>query len=175
VKQVTIFSDGACIGNPGPGGYGAIMQYGGDRRERSQGYRLTTNNRMELMGVITGLEALREPCDVRVVTDSEYVVKGITEGRAVAWRARRWRTAANQPAKNVDLWKRLLELCEQHRVEFEWVQGHAGHPENERCDALANAAAAGEALLVDEGYESAVAAAPARPSLLTDDRATSID
>lgn len=171
MKQIRIYSDGACVGNPGPGGYGIILQYGGERRERSQGYRLTTNNRMELMGVIAGLETLREPCDVRVVTDSEYVVKGMTEGRALAWRARGWRTAGNQRAKNVDLWQRLLAMCEQHRVEFEWVQGHAGHPENERCDALAVAAATGDSLLVDEGYEAAVAAAPSRPSLVTDDPA----
>jgi ribonuclease HI len=154
VKSVTIYSDGACLGNPGPGGYGVILDHNGTRIEKSAGYRLTTNNRMELLGVITGLESLKAPSNALVVTDSVYVINGIEKGWAIGWRARGWRTAGRTPAKNVDLWKRLLDLCEQHTVAWEWVKGHNGHPENERCDELANAAAAGSQLLVDDGYES---------------------
>lgn len=158
---MTIYSDGACLGNPGPGGYGVILDYNGRRRERSKGYLLTTNNRMELLGVIVGLEALREPCNVVIVTDSDYVVKGIGQGRAASWRAHGWRTADKKAAKNVDLWERLLGLCDRHTVRLEWVRGHAGHPENERCDHLANSAASSAAssaaLVTDEGYESALA------------------
>ncbi len=159
MKSVMVFSDGACLGNPGPGGYGVILDYQGRRREVSQGYRLTTNNRMELLGVITGLESLKEICNVRVVTDSQYVVQGIKQDWAAAWRARGWRLANKAPAKNVDLWTSLLDLCDKHTVSFEWVRGHAGHAENERCDELANLATASEPLLVDEPYEASIAAA----------------
>jgi ribonuclease HI len=141
-KQVTIYSDGACTGNPGPGGYCAILEYGQHRRELSGGFRRTTNNR----------EALKEPCQVMVVSDSEYVVNGITKGWARGWRAKGWRRSG-KVVPNWELWSRLLELCEYHRVRFEWVRGHAGHVENERCDALAVAAAGGSDLPTDLGYE----------------------
>ena len=154
MKRVTLYTDGACIGNPGPGGWGLIVDYEGVRRERSKGYRLTTNNRMELMGVIAGLELLREPCEVRVFSDSSYVVRGVNEGWAAGWRARGWRKADRKPARNVDLWQRLLDLTERHSVTMEWVRGHAGHPENERCDQLANEAALSGDQDVDDGYES---------------------
>ena len=151
-KRVTIYTDGACTGNPGPGGYCAILEYGGHRRELSGGFRRTTNNRMELMAGIKALEALKEPCQVTLVSDSEYVVNGITKGWARGWRAKAWRRSG-KTVPNWDLWRRLLELCEYHNVKFEWVRGHAGHVENERCDALAVAAAAGSDLPADPGYE----------------------
>ena len=125
-KSVTIYTDGACTGNPGPGGYCAILEYGEHRRELSGGFRRTTNNRMELMAVIKALEALKEPCQVTVVSDSEYVVNGVTKGWAKGWRAKGWRRQG-KTVPNWDLWSRLLELCEFHRVKFEWVRGHAGH------------------------------------------------
>jgi ribonuclease HI len=151
-KTVTIYTDGACTGNPGPGGYCAILEYGGHRREVSGGFRRTTNNRMEMMAVIKALEALKEACQVTVVSDSEYVVNGITKGWAKGWRAKSWRRSG-KVVPNWELWSRLLDLCEYHRLRFEWVRGHAGHVENERCDALAVAAAAGSDLPVDLGYE----------------------
>lgn len=153
-KRVTIYSDGACIGNPGPGGYGVILQYNHHRREKAEGFRLTTNNRMELLGVIVGLRALSEPCDVHVITDSEYVVKAMQQGWPTRWRARGWKTSDKKQAKNIDLWTELLALCEEHEVSFEWVRGHQGHPENERCDVLANTAASTDALAIDAGYEA---------------------
>jgi ribonuclease HI len=136
LKNVTIYSDGGCAPNPGPGGYGVVLLYNGHRRELSGGYRLSTNNRMELTAAIRGLEALKEPCDVRLLTDSQYVVNGILKGWAKKWRANGWRRADKQPAENTDLWEQLLELCEKHNVRMEWVRGHAGNKENERCDAL---------------------------------------
>lgn len=151
-KSVTIYTDGACTGNPGPGGYCAILEYNAHRRELSGGFRRTTNNRMEMMAVIKALEALKEPCQVRVVSDSEYVVNGITKGWAKVWRAKAWRRSG-KVVPNWELWRRLLELCEYHRVTFEWVRGHAGHAENERCDELAVAAAGGADLPADAGYE----------------------
>ena len=140
-KPVTIYSDGACSGNPGPGGYGVILDYNGHRKEISGGYRRTTNNRMELMGAIAGLEALTEPCSVTLVTDSQYVVNGIEKGWAARWRARGWMRNAKERALNPDLWQRLLDLVARHEVRFRWIRGHAGHAENERCDALAVTAA----------------------------------
>ena len=156
---VELFSDGSSRGNPGPGGYGCVLRAVDARgnvheRELSGGYRLTTNNRMELMGVIAGLEALRYPCTVRVITDSQYVVRAFTDGWVEGWLSRGWKTAGRQPVKNVDLWQRLLRAKEPHTVTFEWVRGHAGHPENERCDSLATAAADGEDLLIDTGFAS---------------------
>jgi len=142
MKKVTLFTDGACSGNPGPGGWGAILSYEGRERELSGGEAATTNNRMELMAVIAGLEALKEPCEVTVVTDSQYVYNGMTKGWALGWRARGWHKADRSPALNPDLWERLLELAERHELRFEWVRGHNGHPENERCDRLAVAGAA---------------------------------
>ena len=136
-KQVYIFSDGACSGNPGPGGYGVILRCDGREKELSGGESQTTNNRMELMGVITGLEALKYPCKVTVQTDSKYVVDGIEKGWAKSWKRNNWIKSDKKPALNSDLWDRLLKLLEIHEVKFTWIKGHAGHPENERCDRLA--------------------------------------
>jgi ribonuclease HI len=137
LKQVRIYSDGACSGNPGPGGYGVVLLYNSHRRELSGGFSHTTNNRMELLGAITGLEALKERCAVRLFSDSIYVVNGMRKGWAKKWRANGWRKADKKPALNTDLWSRLLDLAEQHDVRFEWVRGHSGDPENERADRLA--------------------------------------
>jgi ribonuclease HI len=135
-QEVELFTDGACSGNPGPGGWGAILRFKGSEKELSGGEADTTNNRMEMTAVIEGLSALKRPCDVKVFSDSQYVIKGMTEW-LVQWKARGWKTADKKPVKNEDLWKRLDELCAKHQVSWEWVKGHAGHPENERVDALA--------------------------------------
>ena len=137
LKYVEIFTDGACSGNPGPGGWGVILRYNGRERELSGGEKETTNNRMELTAVIEALSALKEPCKVRLVTDSKYVADGITKGWAESWRKNNWRKADKKPALNPDLWEKLLNLIEIHEVTIDWVKGHAGHPENERCDQLA--------------------------------------
>ncbi|HEX6799792.1 MAG TPA: ribonuclease HI [Ktedonobacterales bacterium] len=151
--RITIYTDGACTGNPGPGGYGVILESGERQREISAGYRLTTNNRMEILAVIAGLEALRKvPSAVTVFSDSQYVVNAMSKGWAERWRANGWKRADGQPALNADLWARLLDLCERHEVVFEWVRGHAGHPQNERCDRLSVQAAKGANLLEDTGY-----------------------
>ncbi len=136
-KTVYIFSDGACSGNPGPGGFGAILRYNGVEKELSGGEAHTTNNRMELMGVITALEALKYPCTVILQTDSKYVVDSVTKGWAKSWRKNGWVKSDKKPALNSDLWERLLNLLEVHDVTFNWIKGHAGHTENERCDRLA--------------------------------------
>jgi ribonuclease HI len=150
--NVTIYTDGACQGNPGRGGYGVILESGAHRRELSAGYRLTTNNRMEIMAVIAGLEALRRPSTVTLYTDSQYLVNALRQGWARRWRKNGWKRANGEPAINADLWARLLDLCERHDVKVEWVRGHAGHPENERCDRLSVSAASGANLLEDTGY-----------------------
>lgn len=137
MKKVEIFTDGACSGNPGPGGWGVILRYEGHEKELSGGESQTTNNRMELTAAIMGLKALKEPCSVRLVTDSKYVADGITKGWAVSWRENNWRKADKKPALNPDLWDELLNLIETHDVTIDWVKGHAGHEENERCDKLA--------------------------------------
>lgn len=134
---VEIFTDGACKGNPGAGGWGALMQYGGRTRELFGGEKLTTNNRMELLAVIRSLEALTCPCTVRLYTDSQYVQKGISEW-IHTWKQRNWKTAGKQPVKNEDLWKQLDRLAQQHHIEWVWVRGHAGHAGNEQADRLAN-------------------------------------
>lgn len=136
-KQVFIFSDGACSGNPGPGGYGVILRCEGKEKELSGGEADTTNNRMELTGVIAGLSALKYPCKVTVQTDSKYVVDGIEKGWAKSWRKNGWIKSDKKPALNSDLWEKLLGLLERHEVSFVWIKGHAGHAENERCDRLA--------------------------------------
>ena len=136
-RQVYIFSDGACSGNPGPGGWGVILRCDGHEKELSGGEAHTTNNRMELTGVIKGLEALKYPCRVTIQTDSRYVVDGIEKGWAASWKKRGWVKGDKKPALNPDLWGRLLDLIEIHEVKFTWIKGHAGHPENERCDSLA--------------------------------------
>ncbi|MBE9112605.1 ribonuclease HI [Nodosilinea sp. LEGE 07298] len=153
LKPVTIYTDGACIGNPGPGGYGTVLLYGEHRRELSGGYQLTTNNRMEMMAAIVGLQALKHQCAVTVYSDSKYVVEAIMKGWAVRWRSKGWMRTKTHSAVNADLWQQLLSLCEQHQVEFRWVKGHSGNVENERCDCLAVAAARQPNLPVDEGYE----------------------
>ena len=137
MKTVEAFTDGACSGNPGPGGYGVILRCEGREKELSGGEAHTTNNRMELMGVITALEALKYPCRVKITTDSKYVVDGITKGWAKSWRSKGWKKSDGKPALNPDLWERLLKLLEVHDTEFFWIKGHTGHSENERCDALA--------------------------------------
>lgn len=137
MKEVTIYTDGACSGNPGAGGWGTILDYQGRRKELSGGEHSTTNNRMELTAVIEGLKALKEPCIVTVVTDSQYVSNGITLGWAKSWKANNWKKKDKKPALNPELWDELLELTEKHSVKFNWIRGHAGHPENERCDELA--------------------------------------
>lgn len=155
--KVTLFTDGAARGNPeGPGGYGAVLQYVDTKgtlheREFSAGYKKTTNNRMELMAVIVGLEALTKPCDVTVVSDSKYVTDAFNQHWMDGWLKNNWRTSGKKPVKNVELWQRLLKAMEPHKVSFEWVKGHDGHPENERCDKLATDAADGDILLDDDG------------------------
>ena len=136
-KYIEIFTDGACSGNPGPGGWGVVLRFGNIEKELSGGEKETPNNRMELTAAIMGLSALKEPCKVRLVTDSKYVADGITKGWAESWRKNGWRKADKKPALNVDLWEKLLDLIETHEVTIDWVKGHAGHPENERCDKLA--------------------------------------
>jgi len=135
--NVLVFADGACKGNPGPGGWGAILRIGTHEKEIFGGEPQTTNNRMELTAVIRALGALKRHCDVKVYTDSQYVQKGISEW-VPQWKRRGWRTASKKPVKNEDLWRELDELAQQHQVEWHWVRGHAGHVENERADALAN-------------------------------------
>lgn len=137
MKKVELFTDGACSGNPGAGGWAAILRYGTHEKELSGGEKQTTNNRMELTAVIEGLKALNEPCEVLITTDSQYVVNGIEKGWAVSWKQNGWRKKDKKPALNADLWDTLLTLIAIHRVSFHWVHGHQGHPENERCDALA--------------------------------------
>ncbi len=145
--RVTIFTDGAARGNPeGPGGYGCVLQYTDPKgvlheKELSEGFKNTTNNRMELMGPIAALEALNRPCDVDLFSDSQYLVKAFRDGWIGNWQRNGWKTSGKDPVKNRDLWERLLELTKTHRVTFHWVKGHDGHPENERCDRLATAAA----------------------------------
>jgi len=136
-KKVEIFTDGSCSGNPGPGGWGAVLRYGAFEKELSGGARETTNNRMELSGVIAALEALKEPCRVRLYSDSKYLIDAIEKGWALKWRENGWMRNRREAALNVDLWKKLLNLLDIHQVELVWVKGHAGHPENEKCDKMA--------------------------------------
>lgn len=140
MKKVTIYTDGACSGNPGPGGWGAVLKYGSYEREMSGSEETTTNNRMELISVIEALEALNESCKVEIYSDSKYVVDGITKGWAESWRAKGWIKGDKKPAKNPELWERLLNLLKKHDVSFYWVKGHADNPYNNRCDELAVAA-----------------------------------
>ena len=137
MKTVTVYTDGACSGNPGPGGWGAILVYNGVEKTLSGGEDRTTNNRMELTGVIKALECLKEPCRVELYSDSKYVIDALTKGWAVGWRARGWVKSDKKPALNPDLWQRLLELCELHDVHCHWVKGHAENPYNNRCDEMA--------------------------------------
>ena len=137
MKHVDIYTDGSCRGNPGVGGWGAILVYGKHQKELSGGEAHTTNNRMELTAVIAALSALKEPCEVTLTSDSKYVIDALEQGWAVGWRSRGWKKADKSPALNPDLWERLLELMAYHQVTTVWVKGHAGHPYNERCDQLA--------------------------------------
>ena len=137
MKTVTLYTDGACSGNPGPGGWGAILSYNGVEKELSGGDANTTNNRMELLAVISGLEALKEPCRVELYSDSKYVIDGLSKGWAVSWRKNGWRKADKKPALNPDLWEKLLNLTEKHTLSYHWVKGHADNPYNNRCDQLA--------------------------------------
>ena len=158
LHEVEIYTDGGCINNPGPGGYGAILV----RKELSGGFRRTTNNRMEILAAIKGLEALRGRCRVTVYSDSQYLVNAVEQGWARRWEANCWRRNQKERAINPDLWERLLSLLDKHRVRFKWVRGHAGHPENERADELARSAALGKNLAIDEMYERS----PADPAQL---------
>ncbi|QOL25201.1 ribonuclease HI [Thalassotalea sp. LPB0316] len=153
MKEVKIFTDGSCLGNPGPGGYGAVLIYKGHQKELAQGYQLTTNNRMEMLATVKALASLKEPCKVTLTTDSQYVKQGITSWIS-KWQKNNWKTAAKQPVKNVDLWQALFEQTKRHDIKWHWVKGHSGHPENERCDELARNAAMAKDLLKDEGYIS---------------------
>ena len=159
MTRITMYTDGAARGNPdGPGGYGTILSFVDSKgqehiRELSAGYQKTTNNRMEMMAVIAGLEALNRPCEITVYSDSQYVVKAFNEHWLDGWIKKGWKRGKNEPVKNVDLWKRMLAAKEPHQVSFQWVKGHNGHPQNERCVELATTAADGTGLLVDEGLE----------------------
>ena len=147
--KVTIYTDGSSRGNPGPGGYGAVLLSGPYRKELSAGYAVTTNNRMELMAAIVGLEALKRPCQVELYSDSKYLVDAFNQHWIDSWLKKNWVNSQKKPVKNPDLWKRLLKAKEPHEVMFIWVKGHDGHPQNERCDKMATAAAAGDMLIED--------------------------
>lgn len=152
IKTVDIYTDGACSGNPGSGGYGVVMLYNGARKELSAAYRLTTNNRMEVLAVIKALEALKEKCIVNLYSDSKYVVDAINKGWARKWKANGWKKADKSRAQNADLWERLLALLDMHEVKFIWVKGHADNIENERCDLLARTAIESGILMEDKNY-----------------------
>ena len=152
MRKVEIYTDGACSGNPGPGGTGTVLLFGGARKEISTGYILTTNNRMEILAVIEGLNALKEPCKVALYSDSKYVVDAINKGWVVKWRANNWMRNKKEMALNIDLWETMLELLEKHEVEFIWVKGHASNVENNRCDQLARDAIDKEEKLEDHNY-----------------------
>ena len=137
MKKIEMFTDGACSGNPGPGGWGTILRYKGAEKELSGGEHETTNNRMEMTAVISGLKALNEPCEVDIFTDSKYVCDSVQKGWVYSWKKNNWRKADKKPALNVDLWEEMLLLLEKHKVTFHWLKGHDGHPENERCDTMA--------------------------------------
>ena len=149
MKKVQIFTDGACSGNPGPGGYGVILKSNGKEKVLSKGYKDTTNNRMELRAVIAGLDALKEKCEVQIFSDSKYIVDAVNNGWALRWEKNGWKRNKKEYALNPDLWEKLLNLISQHKTEFIWIKGHAGHDENERCDKLAVAASAQPNLATD--------------------------
>ncbi|MGZ9898375.1 ribonuclease HI [Shewanella gaetbuli] len=155
LKQLHIFTDGSCLGNPGPGGYGVVMKYKKQTKELSAGFTLTTNNRMELLAPIVALEALYEPCNIILISDSQYMRQGITKWIS-GWKKKNWKTSTNEPVKNIDLWKRLDSASQQHQIDWRWVKGHSGHIENERCDVLAKNAAMGKNLNEDKHYIEAV-------------------
>ncbi len=152
MKKVELFTDGACSGNPGKGGFGVILKYNGHEKEFSEGYMLTTNNRMELLAAIRGLEALKEPCLVDLYSDSKYLTDAILKGWLSSWQEKGWRKSDKSKVLNVDLWQKLIPLLEMHEVTFHWVKGHDGHAENERCDELARYAILSENLFKDTEY-----------------------
>lgn len=154
MKKIDIYTDGGALGNPGKGGYGAILVYGDHRKEISGGYQHTTNNRMEMMACIKALEMLKEPCEVTIYSDSKYLVDSVMKGWAKRWRANNWKRNKKDKAENIDLWEKMLELLDKHKVTFNWVKGHSGHPENERCDEMVKEAASQENLPEDTGYQS---------------------
>jgi ribonuclease HI len=154
LKNVTIYTDGGCLGNPGPGGYGVVLLYGARRKELSCGYRLTTNNRMEIMAAIAGLRALKGRCAATIYTDSQYLANAVMKGWARRWQTNGWKRNKSDKALNPDLWQELLELCDKHFVTFTWIKAHAGTPENERCDALSREAAGRPDLSPDSVYEA---------------------
>ena len=152
MKKVLIYTDGSSRGNPGPGGYGAVLLFGEHKKELSAGYRETTNNRMELLAVIVALESLKFACNVEIFSDSKYVINAMNKGWVIGWSQRGWLKADKKAVKNVDLWKRLYHVAQDHDVTWTWVKGHAGNEYNEICDELATTAAQGEQLSIDEGY-----------------------
>jgi ribonuclease HI len=152
LKHVVIYTDGACIGNPGPGGYGVVMLHDKHRKEFSRGFRLTTNNRMEILACIVGLQALKGPCAVTLYSDSQYVINSMTKGWARRWKKNKWKRK-DENIPNADLWEKMLDLCDKHKVKFNWVRGHSGNKENERCDQLARNAALGFDMAIDTVYE----------------------
>ena len=153
MKKIELFTDGSCLGNPGPGGYGALLRYDQHEKRLSAGFKLTTNNRMEMLAAIEGLKQLKQACEVSLTTDSQYLRQGITSW-IHNWKKRGWKTASKAPVKNVDLWKQLDELSQIHKIQWHWVRGHTGHAENEICDDLARTAAEGKILAIDEGYKA---------------------
>ena len=153
LKEIIIYTDGACSGNPGPGGYGCVLRYDKNRRELSGGFRKTTNNRMEIIAAVKGLESLKYPCRVKLYSDSKYLVNAIEKGWAKRWKANNWMRTKTEQAKNPDLWEKMLNLCEIHQMKFIWVKGHASNEENNRCDELAVEATTGSELPIDAGYE----------------------
>ncbi|MBE8168759.1 MAG: ribonuclease HI [Shewanella sp.] len=155
LKLIHIFTDGSCLGNPGPGGYGIVMNYKSHRKEMLGGFALTTNNRMELLAPILALEELKEPCNVVLTSDSQYMRQGITQW-IHGWKKNNWKTSSKAPVKNVDLWKRLDEARKIHTIDWKWVKGHAGHVENERCDDLAREAAEASPTTIDTAYEASL-------------------
>ncbi|ABE55302.1 ribonuclease H [Shewanella denitrificans OS217] len=154
-KQVNIYTDGSCLGNPGPGGYGIVMQYKQHSKEIADGFALTTNNRMELLAPIIALEALMEPCIVTLTSDSQYMRQGITQW-IHGWKKKGWMTSNKQAVKNVDLWKRLDSVSQRHNIDWRWVKGHTGHKQNERCDKLARDAAEAKPKQIDTGYQESL-------------------
>jgi ribonuclease HI len=153
LKHVVIYTDGACLGNPGPGGYGVVLLHGKDRKEFSRGFRLTTNNRMEMLACIVGLQELEDTCAVTLYSDSQYVINSMTKGWAQRWKKNKWKRNG-EDVPNADLWEKMLNLCDKHNVKFNWVRGHSGNKENERCDQLARQAALGFDLAIDSVYEA---------------------
>ncbi len=152
LRHVVVYTDGACTGNPGPGGYGVVLLHGEARKELSGGFRLTTNNRMEMLACIVGLRALKGQCAVTLYSDSQYVINSMTKGWALRWKKNKWKRR-DKDVPNADLWEQMLEICDHHKVRFNWVRGHAGNKENERCDQLAREAAASFEMAIDSVYE----------------------